>query len=210
MPPVIHVDTDAPLHSDHDGRLTHRHNVGHLLQARLSTLAASRAGGPFYRRQASERGGGGPLRPGLTGICGGARICRDVGVGSRPLSAALLRHPASLQNRTLGGHWRLHPDSFPVFDTMRENCFVIADSNHGYKMIGVGDLVAHTICGTNRICSSPSASLATPKAIFIPCRTAPFPGADGLLDRGFAYRPGPLSNSLCVRKKVIFPARTAA
>ena len=30
---------------------------------------------------------------------------------------------------------------------MRENCFVIADSNHGYKMIGVGELVAQTVCG---------------------------------------------------------------
>ena len=39
------------------------------------------------------------------------------------------------------------PDSFPVFDSMRENCFVIADSSHGYKMIGVGELVAQTICG---------------------------------------------------------------
>ena len=46
-----------------------------------------------------------------------------------------------------GGIGAFTPDSFPVFDSMRENCFVIADSNHGYKMIGVGELVAQTICG---------------------------------------------------------------
>ena len=46
-----------------------------------------------------------------------------------------------------GGIGAFTPDSFPVFDTMRENCFVIADSNHGYKMIGVGALVAQAICG---------------------------------------------------------------
>ena len=30
---------------------------------------------------------------------------------------------------------------------MRDNCFVIADSNHGYKMLGVGDLVAEALGG---------------------------------------------------------------
>jgi glycine/D-amino acid oxidase-like deaminating enzyme len=34
------------------------------------------------------------------------------------------------------------PDSFPIFDTFRDNAYVIADSNHGYKMIGIGALVA--------------------------------------------------------------------
>jgi len=29
-------------------------------------------------------------------------------------------------------------ERFPVFDTFRDNAYVIADSNHGYKMIGAG------------------------------------------------------------------------
>ena len=41
-----------------------------------------------------------------------------------------------------GGIGAFTPDSFPVFDTFRENVHVIADSNHGYKMIGVGALGA--------------------------------------------------------------------
>jgi len=41
-----------------------------------------------------------------------------------------------------GGIGCFTPDSFPVFDTFRNNAYVIADSNHGYKMIGVGALVA--------------------------------------------------------------------
>src|SRR3546814_9984706 len=41
-----------------------------------------------------------------------------------------------------GGIGCFTPDSFPVFDVFRENCYVIADSNHGYKMLGVGELVA--------------------------------------------------------------------
>jgi len=30
----------------------------------------------------------------------------------------------------------------------RENCYIIADSNHGYKTIGVGELVARELLGT--------------------------------------------------------------
>jgi methylglutamate dehydrogenase subunit A len=34
-----------------------------------------------------------------------------------------------------------------VFDYMRPNVFVVADSNHGYKMIAVGREVARTVLG---------------------------------------------------------------
>ena len=47
-----------------------------------------------------------------------------------------------------GGLGAFTPDSFPVFDVFRENCYLIADSNHGYKMLGVGKLVASEILGT--------------------------------------------------------------
>jgi glycine/D-amino acid oxidase-like deaminating enzyme len=46
-----------------------------------------------------------------------------------------------------GGIGAFTPDSFPIFDVFRNNCYFIADSNHGYKMIGVGKLVAAEICG---------------------------------------------------------------
>ena len=46
-----------------------------------------------------------------------------------------------------GGIGCFTPDSFPVFDMFRENCYVIADSNHGFKMIGVGKLVAEELTG---------------------------------------------------------------
>jgi glycine/D-amino acid oxidase-like deaminating enzyme len=46
-----------------------------------------------------------------------------------------------------GGIGCFTPDSFPVFDRFRENVYVIADSNHGYKMIGVGALVTDELMG---------------------------------------------------------------
>lgn len=46
-----------------------------------------------------------------------------------------------------GGVGCFTPDSFPVFDEFCENCYIIADSNHGYKMLGVGKLIAEHIVG---------------------------------------------------------------
>jgi glycine/D-amino acid oxidase-like deaminating enzyme len=46
-----------------------------------------------------------------------------------------------------GGIGAFSADSFPVFDFMRQNVYVIADSNHGYKMIGVGKEVARELMG---------------------------------------------------------------
>ena len=46
-----------------------------------------------------------------------------------------------------GGLGCFTPDSFPIFDQFCENVHLIADSNHGYKMIGVGKLVANEVLG---------------------------------------------------------------
>jgi len=49
----------------------------------------------------------------------------------------------------------------------RANAYVIADSNHGYKLIGVGDLVAKEIMGERSHCSNRSVSPATDVARYI-------------------------------------------
>ncbi|MEA2382547.1 MAG: hypothetical protein QOH72_2518 [Solirubrobacteraceae bacterium] len=46
-----------------------------------------------------------------------------------------------------GGVGAFTVDNFPVFDYMRPNVFVAADSNHGYKMIAVGREVARVLGG---------------------------------------------------------------
>ena len=49
-----------------------------------------------------------------------------------------------------GGLGCFTPDSFPIFDRFCENVYIIADSNHGYKMLGVGQLVADEITWTRK------------------------------------------------------------
>ena len=46
-----------------------------------------------------------------------------------------------------GGVGAFTADNFPVFDYFRPNLYGIFDSNHGYKMIGVGKEVAHILVG---------------------------------------------------------------
>jgi glycine/D-amino acid oxidase-like deaminating enzyme len=49
-----------------------------------------------------------------------------------------------------GGIGCFTPDSFPIFDQFFQNCYFIADSNHGYKMLGVGKLVAEEVATGNK------------------------------------------------------------
>ena len=46
-----------------------------------------------------------------------------------------------------GGAGAFTADNFPVFDYMRSNVYVAADSNHGYKMIAVGREIARVLQG---------------------------------------------------------------
>ena len=54
-----------------------------------------------------------------------------------------------------GGIGAFTLDSFPVFGTFRQNAYVIADSNHGFKMIGVGALVAKELLGERQALLAP-------------------------------------------------------
>ena len=49
------------------------------------------------------------------------------------------------KDRRNGGIGAFTPDNVPVFDHIGDNAWVIADSNHGFKMIGVGKLTAQML-----------------------------------------------------------------
>jgi hypothetical protein len=46
-----------------------------------------------------------------------------------------------------GGVGAFTADNFPVFDWVKPNVYAVLDSNHGYKMIGVGREVAKVLMG---------------------------------------------------------------
>ena len=147
QPPVLHVDSDQPLLDDIDG-----------------SLITDEMWGIYYKPDFSfggVQGGAAPLR--VEGPAAQVAIdpygprSPEFVVGEdfvRMWTSALAHcHRRFEGKRPLyrpdpsGGLGAFTPDSFPVFDTFRQNAYVIADSNHGYKMLGVGDLVARELLG---------------------------------------------------------------
>ena len=74
-----------------------------------------------------------------------------------------------------GGIGAFTPDSFPVFDTFRQNAYVIADSNHGFKMIGVGALVAKELLGERQALLEPFRFCRYRTGELHPVSNSPFP-----------------------------------
>lgn len=152
MPPVIHVDSDAPLYSDVDG-----------------SLVTDRMWGIYYKPDfhfGGVQGGAAPFRvesdPDEVQVDPYGTESPEFVVGTdfAHMWCSALAHCQKrfegridrYRNEPSGGIGAFTPDSFPVFDTFHENCYFIADSNHGYKMIGVGKLVAGELCGgTSRL-----------------------------------------------------------
>jgi hypothetical protein len=74
-----------------------------------------------------------------------------------------------------GGIGAFTPDSFPVFDTFRQNAYVIADSNHGFKMIGVGALVAKELLSEQQALLEPFRFSRYRSGELHPVSNSPFP-----------------------------------
>ena len=146
MPPVVHVDAAATL-CDEDGNV--------LVDGKW---------GIYYKPDFNFGGGQGgympypvekPWRDVAIDPYGPASPDFVVGEDFRAVWAAALSHCQSrfegkahlMSREPSGGIGAFTPDSFPVFDTFCDNVYVIADSNHGFKMVGVGALVAKELVG---------------------------------------------------------------
>ena len=66
------------------------------------------------------------------------------------------------------------PDSFSVFDHF-ENASVIADSNHGWKMIGVGHLMADEVLGERQELLEPFRLSRFEEGRLHPVSNSPYP-----------------------------------
>lgn len=147
MPPVIHVDTDAPLHSDEDGRLITDDMWGIYYKPDFHFGGVQGGAAPFIIDKPVDEVAVDPYGPASPEFVVGPEFA-DMWVSALAhCQSRFSGMTPRFKREPSGGIGAFTPDSFPVFDEVCENCFVIADSNHGYKMIGVGDLVAEKICG---------------------------------------------------------------
>ncbi len=137
-PPVIHLDTDAPLVTD-DGQ-----------------LVTDELWGIYFKRDRhGVQGGASPLV-----VDGDVELdpypqTTDVDPTFPDMWCAALSHSMArfegcrplYKTARSGGVGAFTVDNFPVFDYFRPNLYAILDSNHGYKMIGVGKEVASVLVG---------------------------------------------------------------
>ncbi len=138
MPPVIHLDSDAPLVTD-DGK-----------------LVTDELWGIYFKQDKhGVQGGASPLEVGTELELDPYPQTTDVDPDFPDMWCAALSHAMSrfegcrplYKVARSGGVGAFTADNFPVFDYVKPNAYGIFDSNHGYKMIGVGREVAKVVCG---------------------------------------------------------------
>jgi glycine/D-amino acid oxidase-like deaminating enzyme len=136
---VIHIDSDQPLRAD-DG-----------------SVITERPWGIYFKPdRATVQGGAAPLRLGndfaVDPYPSGTVDPSFPDMWSAALSHTLGRFEGSrrlYRQVRSGGVGAFTVDNFPVFGYMRPNVYVVADSNHGYKMIAVGREVARELRGAH-------------------------------------------------------------
>jgi hypothetical protein len=173
MPPVIHVDTDAPLYSSEDG-----------------SLITDDMWGIYYKPDFHFKGIQGGSTPYIVDK-------EDVAVDPYGIDSpdfivgpdfahkwtSALAHCQKryedqyryYKNEPSGGIGAFTPDNFPIFDVMKQNCYMILDSNHGYKMIGVGQLVAKETLEEEQTLLRPFRFDRYAKGKLHPVSNSPFP-----------------------------------
>jgi glycine/D-amino acid oxidase-like deaminating enzyme len=134
---VIHLDSDQVLRDD-DGGLITDEPWGIYFKPDRSSIqggaAPIRLGNTFDVDPYPT----GTVDPGFPDMwCAALSHCLERFSGTRPL----------YRQARSGGVGAFTVDSFPIFDQMRPNVFVAADSNHGYKMIAVGKEIARILSG---------------------------------------------------------------
>ena len=149
LPPVIHVDTDAPLFCDQDGSLITDKMWGIYYKPDFHFGGVQGGAAPFIVDKPADQVEVDPYGAESPEFIVGPEFAR---MWVSALAHCQQRFAGTMpkyRREPSGGIGAFTPDSFPVFDVFHENCYFIADSNHGYKMLGVGKLVAEDICHTN-------------------------------------------------------------
>jgi glycine/D-amino acid oxidase-like deaminating enzyme len=137
LPPVVHVDSEAPLRSDDGGLITEELWGIYVKQDRAS-IQGGASPIPVGGELELEPYPTGTVEPGFPDMwCAALSHCWERFEGSRPL----------YRDVRSGGAGAFTVDNFPVFDYMLPNLFFAADSNHGYKMIAVGREIAGVLTG---------------------------------------------------------------
>ena len=174
-PPVTHVDSTAPLYSDKDEKLITDKIWGIYYKPDIEGLGVQGGTSPYKLDKHFNEVAVDPY--GLE-----SKEYQTTDKFSEMWCSALAHCQKRFEGKSglyrkgpSGGLGCMTADSFPIFDKFCENVYMIADSNHGYKMIGVGELVAKEIIGSESELLKPFRFNRYEKGEMHPTSNSPFP-----------------------------------
>ncbi len=175
MPPVIHVDTDAPLYSDVDGSLITDKLWGIYYKPDFYFGGVQGGAMPFKIETAPDQVAVDPYGPESPDFIVGEDFKRMWVSALAHCQSRFSGQMSVYRDEPSGGIGCFTPDNFPIFDRFCENVYIIADSNHGYKMLGVGELVARELTGSASKLLEPFRFARYAKGDLHPVSNSPYP-----------------------------------
>ena len=175
LPPVIHVDTDAELKSTADGATITDEMWGIYYKPDYHFGGIQGGASPYKVETPVNEVQIDPYGPSSPEFVSSHEFAH--------MWVSALAHCQSRYEGTMpkyhreasGGIGCFTADSFPVFDHFRENATVIADSNHGWKMLGVGHLIADEVLGEDQELLAPFRFDRFEKGELHPVSNSPYP-----------------------------------
>ena len=175
MPPVIHVDTDAPLFSDVDGSLITEEMWGIYYKPDWHFNGIQGGATPYKVNTPVDEVAIDPYGPSSPEFVAGPDFAHMWVSALAHCHKRFKGMMPQYHREPSGGIGCFTPDSFPVFDHFNGNTTIIADSNHGFKMLGVGRLVADEIMGEGQELLKPFRFDRFSKGELHPTSRSPFP-----------------------------------
>jgi glycine/D-amino acid oxidase-like deaminating enzyme len=175
MPPVLHVDTDAPLYSTVDGSLITDEMWGIYYKPDWHFGGIQGGASPYEIKKPAGEVAIDPYGPSSPEFVSGPEFAH---MWVSALAHCHKRFEGTMpkyHKEPSGGVGCFTADSFPVIDTFHNNVTIIADSNHGYKMLGVGCLVAEELLGEKQELLEPFRFSRFKEGKLHPVSNSPYP-----------------------------------
>ncbi|MBL4595792.1 MAG: FAD-binding oxidoreductase [Robiginitomaculum sp.] len=174
-PPVMHVDSDAPLYSDVDGSVITEDLWGIYYKPDFHFGGVQGGAMPYEVKKPANEVNIDPYGPSSPEFVASAEFahmwCSALAHCHKRFEGQIVKY----DKEPSGGVGCFTPDNFPVFDVFRSNCYVVADSNHGYKMLGVGKLIAQEIVGDPQALLKPFRFSRYEEGDLHPLSNSPYP-----------------------------------
>lgn len=145
MPPVTHLDSTQPLVVD--GKTVHEGAWGIYYKPDYNFNGVQGGAAPYEVTRPADEVQVDPYGPASPEFIVDENFATMWTAALAFAQKRFVGQAGAFRKEASGGIGCFTADSFPVFDTFCDNVYFIADSNHGYKMLGVGALVAEELCG---------------------------------------------------------------